>query len=194
MHKGKRTMLGRIMAGSQAVIAHNEAGHALFGRILHPTCIGLRALSSPVKRWPWPPGGPSLSLTARSMRWPAPVHATIRAGECSACSTTTSMRGSTALRPRKWGTLADGTKVSSGQWHVPRPDDPRHCVSVEPAEGQLLVYWGTPQVKAALETIEWPRVYRERNAIQEHSFKRMIDQGALETNEGRKTIAGPDRH
>src|SRR5215471_10817713 len=29
MHKGKITMLGRIMAGSQAVIAHNEAGHAL---------------------------------------------------------------------------------------------------------------------------------------------------------------------
>ncbi len=30
MHKGKITMLGRIMAGSQAVIAHNEVGQALF--------------------------------------------------------------------------------------------------------------------------------------------------------------------
>ena len=30
MHKGKITMRGRIMAGSQAVIAHNEAGHAVF--------------------------------------------------------------------------------------------------------------------------------------------------------------------
>jgi len=30
MHKGKITMLGRIMAGSQAVLAHNEAGQALF--------------------------------------------------------------------------------------------------------------------------------------------------------------------
>src|SRR6266851_985672 len=29
MHKGKITMRGRIMAGSQAVIAHNEAGHAV---------------------------------------------------------------------------------------------------------------------------------------------------------------------
>ena len=29
MPKGKITMLGRIMAGSQAVIAHNEVGHAL---------------------------------------------------------------------------------------------------------------------------------------------------------------------
>src|SRR5204863_1323894 len=30
MHKDKITMLGRIMAGSQAVIAHDEAGHTLF--------------------------------------------------------------------------------------------------------------------------------------------------------------------
>jgi hypothetical protein len=30
MHKGQITMLGRIMAGSQAVIAHNDAGEAVF--------------------------------------------------------------------------------------------------------------------------------------------------------------------
>lgn len=30
MHKGKITMLGRLMAGSQAVIAHDDAGQALF--------------------------------------------------------------------------------------------------------------------------------------------------------------------
>src|SRR6266581_6154392 len=30
MHKGKITMLGRIMAGSQALIAHNDKGQALF--------------------------------------------------------------------------------------------------------------------------------------------------------------------
>jgi len=56
------------------------------------------------------------------------------------------------------------------------------------------VYWGTPQVQDALEAAEWPRVYRERNEIQENSFKRMIDHGALDTNYGRKTIIGPDRH
>jgi len=37
-------------------------------------------------------------------------------------------------------------------------------------------------------------VYRERNAIQERSLKRMIDHGALDINYGRKTIIGPDRH
>ncbi len=30
MHKGKITMLGRIMAGSQAVIAHDQTGQAVF--------------------------------------------------------------------------------------------------------------------------------------------------------------------
>jgi hypothetical protein len=30
MHKGNITMLGRIMAGSQAVIAHDQSGQAVF--------------------------------------------------------------------------------------------------------------------------------------------------------------------
>ena len=55
---------------------------------------------------------------------------------------------------------------------------------VEPAEGKPLVYWATPQVEAVLEATAWPRVYRERNEIQEHSFKRMIDHGALDINDG----------
>ncbi len=37
-------------------------------------------------------------------------------------------------------------------------------------------------------------MYRERNAIQELSFKGMIDHGGLDINHGRKTILGPDRH
>lgn len=65
---------------------------------------------------------------------------------------------------------------------------------VEPTAGKTLVYWGTPKLKAALESTAWPRVYRERTERQENSFKRMIDHGALETNYGRKKIVGPDRH
>ena len=37
-------------------------------------------------------------------------------------------------------------------------------------------------------------MYRERSEIQENSFTRMIDHGALNTNYGRKKIVGPDRH
>jgi hypothetical protein len=91
-------------------------------------------------------------------------------------------------------TLADGTKVYSGPWQERRPDDPRPFVIVAPTEGKTLVYWGTPQGKEALETSQWPRVYRERHERQDLSFKRMNDHGALKTNYGRKTIIGPDRH
>jgi hypothetical protein len=66
-------------------------------------------------------------------------------------------------------------------------------VIVEPPEGKTLVYWGTPKLKAALEATAWPRVYRERTEMQENSFKRMIDHGALETNYGRQKMVGPDR-
>ena len=59
---------------------------------------------------------------------------------------------------------------------------------VQAVAGKTLVYWGTPQVQDALEAQEWPRVYRERNEIQEHRFKDMIDHGALNINYGRKKI------
>jgi len=77
-------------------------------------------------------------------------------------------------------TLEDGTRVYSGPWKACRHDDPRHLVIVEPPADKTLVYWGTPQVEEALDVREWPRVYRERNAIQELSFKSMIDHGGLD--------------
>jgi hypothetical protein len=40
MHKGKITLRGRIMAGSHAVMAHNEAGYAVFVAY-HPPDIHL---------------------------------------------------------------------------------------------------------------------------------------------------------
>jgi len=67
-------------------------------------------------------------------------------------------------------------------------------VLVEPAEGKLLVSWGTPKVQAALEPTAWPQVSRERSERQENSVKRMLDHGALNTNYGRQKIVGPDRH
>src|SRR5262249_12238688 len=91
-------------------------------------------------------------------------------------------------------TLKDGPRAYSGPWKVSRPDDPRRFVMVEPPEGKTLVYWATPKVEAVLEETEWPRVYRARNELQDHSFKRMIAHGALDINYGRKRIVGPDRH
>jgi hypothetical protein len=93
------------------------------------------------------------------------------------------------------GTLDDDSQVYSGSWKASKDDDdPRLFVIVVPKEGKTFVYWGTPQLKATVEVSEWPHLYRERTEIQENSFKRMIDHGALETNYGRKKIVGPDRH
>jgi len=67
-------------------------------------------------------------------------------------------------------------------------------VIVAPPADKTLVYWGTPKVEEALDVREWPRVYRERNAMQERSFQSMIAHGGLDINHGRKTIMAPDRH
>jgi len=46
MHKGKITMLGRIMAGSQAVIAHDETAGPSLSRLMRLTYICLRLFCS----------------------------------------------------------------------------------------------------------------------------------------------------
>ena len=38
MHEGKITLLGRIMAGSQAVIAYDETGQAVLAAYYPPDC------------------------------------------------------------------------------------------------------------------------------------------------------------
>ena len=58
----------------------------------------------------------------------------------------------------------------------------RHFVIVVSSEDKLLVDWGTEKVDESLDTREWPRVYLERNAIQELSFKDMIDHVGLDIN------------
>jgi hypothetical protein len=194
MHKGKITMLGRIMAGSQAVIAHNEAGQALFVAYYPPDIPLSQVIVEYCQK---------VALATESVLFviDRAVNAVALAGAFDArgwgllCMLDDNeYDGLDSFEATAVGTLADGTKVYSGTWHVPRPDDPRHFVIVAPAAGKTLVYWGTPQVKAAVAALEWPRLYRARNEIQENGFKRMIDHGALNINYGRKTIVGPDRH
>ena len=194
MHKGKITMLGRIMAGSQAIIAHNEGGQALFVRY-HPPDVQMSQVIVDYCQQVALASGVSLFVIDRAVNAVALAGAFDAQGLGLLCMLDDNeYDGRESFEVTEVDSLADGTKVSSGQWKVPRPDDPRHFVIVEPVEGKTLVYWGTPQIKATVETTQWPRVYRARNEIQEHSFKRMIDHGALKTNYGRKKIVGPDRH
>jgi hypothetical protein len=195
MHKGKMTMRGRIMAGSQAVIAHNDAGYAVFVAY-YPPDIHLSRVIVAYCQQVVEATGSTLFVIDRAVNSLALAAAFAEQDWGLLCMLDDNEhQGLESFEATLEGTLDDGSLVYSGAWKAPKDDaDPRHFVIVEPAAGKTLVYWGTPKLKAALEPTEWAQVYRERTELQENSFKRMIDHGALETNYGRKKIVGPDRH
>jgi hypothetical protein len=91
--------------------------------------------------------------------------------------------------------LENASQVFTATWKDPEKEkkDPRYFVVVEEPD-RVLVFWGTKKVHDTLAPELWPGIYRQRIEIQENSFKRMIDHGALNTNYGRKRIMAPDRH
>jgi len=194
MHKGKITMLGRIMAGSQAVIAHDSASQALFVAYYPPDLHLSQVIVSYCQRLASATGS-SVFVIDRAVNSVALAEAFAAQGLGLLCMLDDNEHaGVESFEATHVATREDGTRVYSGPWKEVRTDDPRHFVIVEAAQGKTLVYWGTPQVQNALEAKEWPRVYRERNEIQEHRFKDMIDHGALNINYGRKKMLGVDRH
>ena len=194
MHKGKITMLGRIMAGSQAVIAHDDTGQALFVAYYPPDIHVSQVIVAYCQRVALATGR-ALFVIDRAVNSVALARAFDDQGLGLLCMLDDNEHeGLESFEATEVALLEDGTRVYSGPWKAARPDDPRHFVLVVPAEGKTLVYWGTPKVEDALEAKEWPRVYRERNERQEHRFKDMIDHGTLNINYGRKKILGADRH
>jgi hypothetical protein len=194
MHKGKITMRGRIMAGSQAVISHDENGQAVYvayyppdthlSQIILAYCEGVAQAS-----------GSDLFVIDRAVNSKAMAQAFDEAGLGLLCMLNDNEHhGLESFEATEVQTLDDGTRLYEGPWKVARKDDARHFVIVEPEESKLLVYWGSAKVKAELEASEWPEIYRARTEIQENAFKRMIEHGALDINAGRKTSLSPDRH
>jgi len=194
MHKGKITMLGRIMAGSQALIAHNAVGQALFVAY-HPPDRHLSQVIVAYCQQVVEATGIRLFVIDRAVNSLALACAFAQQGWGLLCMLDDNEHaGLASFDTTLVDTHTDGTRVYSGSWTMPRHEAPRHFVIVEPAAGKILVYWGTAKVRELLEVSAWPQVYRERSEIQENSFKRMIDHGALNTNYGRKKILGVDRH
>ena len=197
MHKGKITMLGRIMAGSQAVIAHDEEGRALFVEY-YPPDIHLSHVIEGYCQKVSMASGAEIFVIDREVNSVAMARAFEQRGWGLMSMLDSNEYDGPGSGPgfdtTRIGELDDGSRVHSGRWKEPREEDPRSFVLVEPPEGRVLVYWGTPKVKESLEAIEWPEVYRQRNEIQENSFKGMIAHGALNTNYGIKKVVGPDRH
>jgi hypothetical protein len=181
------------MAGSHAVIAHKEAGH---GRWVasHPPAIPFSPSIGDDCPTVSRATGRSLLVIDRAGHSGAMACAFDQPGwGVLGMRADNAPAGLASLAAPEVGLLEEGTKSSSGPWPVPRPAAPRHFGMVEPAEGQTLGDWGTPKVKAAWETTEWPRVDRERRESQANGCKRLIAHGALHTNDGRKKILEPDR-
>ena len=194
MHKGKITMLGRIMAGSHAVIAHDDAGQAVFVAY-YPPDIHMSQVIVAYCQQVAEATGSVVFVIDRAVNAVALAQAFHDQDLGLLCMLDDNEHaGLESFETTLVDTLEDGTRVYSGAWQEDRAGDPRHFVIAEPTAAKPLVYWGTPKVKEAFEVTEWPRVYRERNEIQELGFKRMIDHGGLDINHGRKTIMGPDRH
>ncbi|CAK8711354.1 hypothetical protein KKHLCK_16130 [Candidatus Electrothrix laxa] len=193
MHKGKITMLGRIMPGSNAIVAHNEQGQAIF-----------------MDYYP-----PDIRMPAMILEYCEKIVNATGIRSFVIDREINSVKIAREFKNRDWGLLSmldsneykalsdwdteciceyeSGDRLYTGRWATPREDDPRIFVILE-ADERLLVYWGTPKLQESLPPVEWPEVYSRRTEIQENSFKRMINNGALNVNFGIKKIVGPDRH
>jgi len=194
MHKGKITMRGRIMAGSQAVISHTETGQAVYAAYYPPDLHLSQVILAYCEQVAWATGS-DLFVIDRAVNSKAMAQAFDEAGLGLLCMLDDNEHdGLESFAATPVETLEDGTQLYQGPWKPGREEDPREFVIVEPKAGKTLVYWGSSKVEAALEGQQWPEVYRARTEIQENAFKRMIEHGALDINAGRKTILGPDRH
>jgi hypothetical protein len=194
MHKGKITMRGRIMAGSQAVISHDETGQAVFVAYYPPDLHLSQAIVAYCEQVATAAGS-ALFVIDRAVNSQALAQAFDDSGLGLLCMLDDNEHhGLQSFEATEVETLDDGTRLYQGPWKPVRKGDNRHFVIVEPRDGKTLVYWGTPKVESGLEARQWPEVYRARTEIQENAFKRMIEHGALDINAGRKTIVGPDRH
>ena len=194
MHKGKITMRGRIMAGSQAVISHDETGQAV-SVAYYPPDMHLSQVILAYCEQVAEATGSDLFVIDRAVNAKAMAQAFDEVGLGLLCMLDDNEHdGLESFDATAVETLDDGTRLSQGPWKPARAEDDRHFVIVEPTDGKTLVYWGSPKLAAALEAHEWPEIYRSRTEMQENAFKRMIEHGALDINAGRKTIVGPDRH
>jgi hypothetical protein len=193
LHQGKIPMVGRLRAGSQAVIAPEEEGQAL----------GVEYS---------PPDGPlSQGIVAsgqqRSTATGIPVFVIDRAVHAVAIAPAFTEQGGgllsrlddhehqglSSVEAPVVGTEDEGNPGYQGPWKEPRDADPRRFVLVASAP-RLSGYGGTPHRKESGAPIHGPRRYRQRSEIQENGFRRRIDHGALNTHYGRKKQRGPDRH
>ena len=193
MHKGKITMLGRIMAGSNAVVTHNENGHAVYfdyyppdirlPRVITVYCENVVSVT-----------GIKIFIIDREINSVAMA----QIFESRSWGLLSMLDRNEYKDLSDWdtefeGQLEDGSKVYSGRWKKIRKDDPGSFVIVE-TDDKLLPFWGTSEISKKFSPLQWPDLYSRRTELQENSFRRMIEHGSLNINFGIKKIIGQDRH
>ena len=194
MHKGKITMLGRIMPGSQAVVTHSENGQASFVDYFQPDIHLTQVIVDYCQRAVAQTGS-ALFIIDRAINSVA-VATEFDQHKMGLLSmlNDSDHKGLESFISNLIHTQQDGTKFYSAVWKKEKPNDPRQFVITEPVDGKILVYWGTKLFCDEVNKKDWPDVYRSRNHLQENSFKSMINHGALNVNYGHKKIIVPDRH
>ena len=199
MHKGKITMLGRIMAGSQAVITHTQDGQGVYVEY-YPPDIRMPRMIVMYCQKVVTATGIEIFVIDREVNSVALARCFEKHGMgLLSMLDKNEYEGLSSWNVTQIGTLRDSDSdtenatVYEGRWAEPREDDPRHFVLVETSK-RVLAYWCTSKVKVSLDSLQWPSIYRRRTETQENSFKRMKSHGALEVNYGIKKIVGPDRH
>jgi len=196
LHKGLITMLNRVMAGSQAVIAHNQHGMALFFEYYPPDTHLNTVILSYCEKLHAATGlqlfiidrevnCASLAKQFESRGWGLLSMLNRNQYKGLECFQTTTLEYDIETK----------TTIYRGQWadEKKRDNDPRHFV-IEVCDQRISVFWGTSRVVTQIQESRWPEVYRKRAEINENSFKRMNAHGALKVNFGTKLLMGPDRH
>lgn len=192
MHKGKMTMLGRVMAGTKTVVTHTENGQAIdfacyppdfhLSKVVEERCAAIQAQTG--RNWFIIDREVNAVETARrfdQLDWG--LISLLDANE---------YKGNESFRRHPAGHLEDGTALYWATWKPARADDPRQFVLVDEEQGPV-AYWCTHKLAKKFTAGQIVTYYRQRVDIQENGFKHLIAYCALDTNFGIKKIWGPDR-
>ena len=192
MHKGLITMLGRIMPGSNAVLAHNEEGQAIgfdyyppdihLTHIVEEYCSNIVEVTE-ITNFVIDREVNSVDIARLFVEKEWDLICLLGSNE---------YKGLESFNKKFCKQLDDGTVLYKASWKEERDNDPRKFVIAQ-QENRAIVYWGTPKIVKILTAEQFICTYRNRAEVQENSIKKMIAHGALNTNYGTKTIAQPDR-
>ena len=154
MHKGKITMLGRIMAGSQAMVAHDEHGRAFYVEYYPPDIrmpgIILEYCDQIVQNT-----GTKIFIIDREINSKAlAVEFESRKWGLLSMLDSNQYKDLSDWEHSYVGDVDSFGKIYTGQWRdeKKRNKDPRHFVIAE-NDGKLLPYWGTSTIKNCYDAL-----------------------------------------